>query len=274
MKGLMENIDGAVAYIKSKVDSKPTIGIILGTGLGKFAEGISQKKVLDYSEIPHFVLPTVEAHSGKLVFGKVGDKNIVAMEGRFHYYEGYSMQEITFPVRVMKGLGVEILIVSNAGGGMNPDFELGEIVIINDHINLLPDNPLRGLNDNRLGIRFPDMSEPYDRKLIKLAEEAASQEKIRVKKGVLTAVSGPNLETAAEYRFLRMIGADMVCMSTVPEVIVAVHAGLRVFGVTVITDRCIPDSLKPANLQEILKIAREAEPKLAKFLARFIKAVK
>jgi purine-nucleoside phosphorylase len=270
MSKLKENIKEAGDFVKDRMSSSPRIGIILGTGLGALAKEIKDKKELPYSEIPYFPKPTVATHAGNLVFGRIGKKEVVAMEGRFHFYEGYSMKEITFPVRVMKALGVKILIVSNAAGGMNPGFRAGDIVLISDHINLMGGNPLIGPNDNELGPRFPDMSEPYSRRLIKIAEEAALREKIQIKKGVYAGVSGPNLETAAEYRFLRAITADMVGMSTVPEVIVACHAGMEVCGISCITDECFPDTLKPADIKEIIKIASRAEPIMTRLIKELI----
>ncbi len=269
MTELKKNIEKARDYIKARGEFSPSIGIILGTGLGALAKEIKEKKEIPYTEIPHFPKPTVIAHAGNLVFGRIGKKEVVAMEGRFHYYEGYSMKEVTFPVRVMKELGIKTLIVSNAAGGMNPEFRGGDIVLISDHINLMGDNPLIGHNDDELGPRFPDMSEPYSRRLLKIAQEVASKEKINIKKGVYVAVPGPNLETAAEYRFLRVITADMVGMSTVPEVIAARHAGLEVLGISCITDECFPDTLKPADINEIIRIASKAEP----VMTRLIKGV-
>jgi len=241
---------------------KPGIGIILGTGLGGLVKEINAEMVVDYGDIPHFPLSTVESHHGKLIFGMLGKQRVVAMQGRFHYYEGYSMQQVTFPVRVMKFLGVQTLLISNAAGGMNPQFSRGSIMIITDHINLLGDNPLVGSNDNTLGPRFPDMSEPYNRELIVLAEKVALDQRIRTERGVFVAVPGPNLETRAEYRFLRLIGADAVGMSTVPENIVANHMGMRVLGFSIITDECFPDSLQPANVEEIIAVAARTEPML------------
>jgi purine-nucleoside phosphorylase len=241
---------------------QPTVGIILGTGLGGLAQEIRKEVVVDYGDVPHFPLSTVESHHGKLFFGTLGGKQVVAMQGRFHYYEGYTMQQVTFPVRVMKFLGIQTLLISNAAGGMNPQFRKGSIMIITDHINLLGDNPLIGPNDESLGPRFPDMSEPYDRKLIALAEQVALDMKIRTERGVFVAVPGPNLETRAEYRFLRFIGADAVGMSTVPENIVAIHMSLRVLGFSIITDECFPDALQPANVAEIIAVASTTEPKL------------
>jgi purine-nucleoside phosphorylase len=249
---------------------QPGIGIILGTGLGGLAREIAQETVINYEDIPHFPVSTVESHHGRLIFGTLGGKNVVAMQGRFHYYEGYSMQQVTFPVRVMKFLGVHTLLISNAAGGMNPQFRKGSIMIITDHINLQGDNPLIGPNDETLGPRFPDMSEPYSKQLIALAEEVALDLKIRVERGVFVAVAGPNLETRAEYRFLRWIGADAVGMSTVPEVIVANHMSMRVLGFSIITDECFPDALQPAKVEEIIAVASATEPKLTAIMKRVV----
>lgn len=270
MAELKKNIEEARDFINAKVKASPKIGIILGTGLGALAKEIKDKKELPYSEIPDFPTSTVMTHAGNLVFGRIGGKEIVAMEGRFHFYEGYSMKEVTFPVRVMKALGAKVLIVSNAAGGMNPEFCAGDIVLISDHINLMGDNPLIGPNDDELGLRFPDMSEPYSKRLLKLGQEVALKEKINIKKGVYAGVSGPNLETAAEYRFLRTIGADMVGMSTVPEVIAARHAGMEVCGISCITDECNPDALKPADINEIIKIASKSEPVMTRLIKGLI----
>jgi len=261
-----KQIEEAVAYLRTRTASQPTIGIILGTGLGALAKEIAAEIVIDYGDIPHFPISTVESHHGKLIFGTLGGKKVVAMQGRFHFYEGYTMQQVTFPVRVMKFLGVTTLLISNAAGGMNPQFSRGTVMIITDHINLLGDNPLIGPNDDTLGPRFPDMSEPYSRKLIGLAERIAVDMKIRTERGVFVAVPGPNLETRAEYRFLRFIGADAVGMSTVPENIVANHMGMQVLGFSIITDECFPDSLQPAKVEEIIAVAAQTEPKLTRRL--------
>lgn len=262
MTPLRKHIDEAMAFLRSKTAATPTIGIILGTGLGGLVKEITVDTEIDYAEIPHFPLSTVESHHGKLMFGRLGGKSIVAMQGRFHYYEGYTMQQVTFPVRVMKFLGVRTLLVSNAAGGINPQFRKGSVMIITDHINLLGDNPLIGPNDESLGPRFPDMSEPYSKDLIALAEDVALEAKIRVERGVFVAVPGPNLETRAEYRFLRLIGADVVGMSTVPENIVANHMGMAVLGFSIITDECFPDALQPTGVDEIIAVANATEPKL------------
>jgi len=262
MTTLRANIDEAVAFLRKKTPLQPSTGIILGTGLGGLANEITAEKVIDYGEIPHFPVSTVESHHGRLIFGTLGGKKVVAMQGRFHYYEGYSMQQVTFPVRVMKFLGVQTLLISNAAGGMNPHFSRGTLMVITDHINLIGDNPLVGPNDDGLGPRFPDMSEPYSKALIGIAGSVARDLKIRTERGVFVAVGGPNLETRAEYRFLRTIGADAVGMSTVPETIVANHMGMRVFGMSIITDECFPDALQPAQIEEIISVAKNTEPKL------------
>ncbi len=273
MSELKERIQESVDFIKTKIKLRPTIGIILGTGLGALADEIKKKTSIDYGDIPHFPISTVESHHGKLIFGNLGGKNVVAMQGRFHFYEGYSMEQITLPVRVMKFLGAKTLIVSNAAGGLNPNFRRGDIMLIVDHINLLGQNPLIGPNDDSIGPRFPDMSEPYSQELVKLSMQAALDIKIRVERGVFAAMTGPSLETRAEYRFLRMIGADAVGMSTVPEDIVAVHMGMRVCGFSVITDECFPDSLAPADVDEIIRVAKETEPKLTKLMKTVIERI-
>ena len=242
------------------------MGIILGTGLGSLAGQIQTEATLEYERIPHFPRSTTVGHTGQLVCGRLQGLAVVAMEGRFHAYEGYTQQQITFPVRMMRALGAEMLMVSNACGGMNPQYARGDIVVIEDHINLMNGNPLIGVNDDRLGPRFPDMSAPYDRPLVDRALEIARRENFVAHKGVYVAVTGPNLETRAEYRFLRAIGADVVGMSTVPEVLVAVHAGMRVLGLLIVTDMCLPDCLKAADIDEILATAAEAEPKLRKIV--------
>jgi purine-nucleoside phosphorylase len=249
---------------------RPHVGIILGTGLGGLVEDVAAEAVVPYEQIPHFPTSTAPTHAGRLVCGKLGGKSVVAMEGRIHFYEGYSLQEITLPVRVMKALGCEVLVVSNACGGMNPQWAKGDIMLIEDHINLMGDNPLIGKNDERLGPRFPDMCRPYDPDLLAQAQRIALEERIVCQKGVFVAVPGPNLETRAEYRFLRAIGADVVGMSTVPEVIVAVHSGLRTLGLSVITDLCLPDALEPAALDEIIAVANAAEKKLRVLVRRVV----
>jgi purine-nucleoside phosphorylase len=270
MLELFDQIAEATKAIQNRWAKKPSVGIILGTGLGGLVEDITTDVKLPYQEIPHFPASTVESHAGRLVCGSLGGKTVVAMEGRFHFYEGYSLKQITLPVRVMKALGCEVLIVSNACGGMNPQHAKGDLMIIEDHINLLGDNPLIGRNDDRLGPRFPDMCREYDPDLIALAQRVALEERIVCHKGVFVAVPGPNLETRAEYRFLRGIGADVVGMSTVPEVIVAVHCGLKSLGISVITDMCLPDALEPAKLEDIVATANAAEKKLRVLVRRTI----
>ena len=274
MKSLRERIDETLKFLKKDLKDKPQIAIILGTGLSALGEKIKSKTNIPYQDIPHFPVSTVPGHKGELVLGKIQNKNVVVMEGRFHYYEGYSLETITYPVRIMRALGAKYLIISNAAGGLNPYFERGDLMIIEDHINLMGANPLIGPNDDRLGPRFPDMSEPYDKKLIQVAEDVAREIKQKVFKGVYLALTGPNLETRAEYRFLRMIGADAVGMSTVPEVIVAVHSGFRVFGISCITDKCLPDALRPVDFKEILAVATKAEPKLAGLIYEMIAQIK
>ena len=262
MNELFGQIEAAVAAIRQRWNETPHAGVILGTGLGSLAEQITDQVVFDYEEIPHFPRSTALSHAGRLVCGKLQGMPVLAMEGRFHLYEGYSLKQITLPVRVMKAMGAELLVVSNACGGMNPYYRCGDLMVIDDHINLLGDNPLIGINDDRLGPRFPDMSEPYSFRLIDQASAIARQQGIPLHRGVFVAVSGPNLETRAEYRFLRTIGADVVGMSTVPEVIVAAHCGLEVVGFSIVTDMCFPDSLEAANVDEIIANANAAEPKL------------
>lgn len=271
MNDLLTKINEALAAIKKYTDEEYPVGIILGTGLGGLVKEIKISHEIEYSEIPHFPISTVESHKGKLIFGKIADKNVVAMQGRFHFYEGYSMQQITFPVRVMKFLGVKTLLISNACGGMNPQFRRGDIMLMTDHINLLGDNPLIGKNLDELGPRFPDMSEPYSNDLIELAESVALENKIKVQKGVYVAVPGPNLETKAEYRFLRATGADVVGMSTIPENIVANHMSMKVLGFSIVTDECFPDALKPVKLEEVIAVAMEAEPKMTLIMKEVIK---
>jgi purine-nucleoside phosphorylase len=262
MLELVGQIDEAVRSIRERWNEIPHAGIILGTGLGPLVQQIENQVAIDYSSIPHFPKSTATSHRGRLVCGNLNGLPVMAMEGRFHMYEGYPLKQITLPVRVMKAMGAKLLVVSNAAGGMNPFHKAGDIVVIEDHINLMGDNPLIGINDDRLGPRFPDMSEPYNQALIETALEVARKKNIVAHKGVFVAVSGPNLETRAEYRFLRAIGADVVGMSTVPEVIVAVHSGLRAVGFSVITDMCLPDALEAADVSKIIAVANDAEPRL------------
>jgi len=268
---MLESIQHTAAYIKNRIgDFEPEVGIILGTGLGGLVSEIVVEKQLMYANIPDFPISTVEFHSGKLIFGKLNGVKVVAMQGRLHYYEGYTMQQITFPVRVMKMLGIKTLFVSNASGSLNPDFKKGDLMVISDHINLQPNNPLIGRNDTDLGPRFPDMSEPYKRDLADKALDIAKANNIICHKGVYVAVTGPNLETKAEYKYLRIIGGDAVGMSTVPEVIVANHMGLPVFAISVLTDEGFPEELKPVSVEEILAVAHEAEPKMTLILKELI----
>jgi purine-nucleoside phosphorylase len=262
MTQLFEQVREAADVVRARWSGTPYVGIVLGTGLGGFAEEITDRTEIPYELIPHFPRSTAPSHKGQLVCGTLAGKTVVAMEGRFHLYEGYSAQQVTFPVRVMKALGCQVLIVTNACGGMNPQYSSGDIMLIEDHINLLGMNPLIGPNDDRLGERFPDMCYAYDRDLLKLAKRVAVEQKISVQQGVFAAVLGPNLETRAEYRFLRGIGADVVGMSTIPEVIVGVHSRMRNLGLSVITDLCLADSLRPVSLPEIIHTAKEAEPRL------------
>jgi len=266
----LPSLQDAHQAIRARSELEPRIGIILGTGLGGLAKEISVEVSIPYGEIPHFPLSTVESHEGRLLLGTLGETPVVAMQGRFHRYEGYSLKEVTFPVRVMKLLGAEILVVSGASGGMNPLWRPGELVLIEDHINLLGDNPLVGPNLDQLGPRFPDMSEPYDRELQGIAQDVATALGITLHRGVYVAVPGPNLETRAEYRMLRNIGADIVGMSTVPEVIVARHMDMRVLGVSIITDACFPDSLEPADVATIIRTAMAAEPDLTSLIREVV----
>jgi len=259
---LYDQIQESVAAIRVAWDHVPHAGLVLGTGLGSLVEQMQVQATLDYTRIPHFPRSTAQSHRGRLVCGELGGLPIVAMEGRFHKYEGYTLKEITLPIRVMRSLGARLLLVTQACGGLHPHYRRGDLMVIEDHINLMADNPLIGINDDRLGPRFPDMCCPYDATLIDVALAVARREDFVLHKGVTVAVTGPNLETRAEYRFLRMIGADVVGMSTVPEAIVAVHAGLRLFGVSVITDMCLPDALEPADVDAIIATAAQAEPQL------------
>lgn len=268
---LREQMERAATAIRAQLPSNgdgfsPRVGIILGTGLARLADDIDMVATINYGDIPGFPLSTVESHPGRLIVGTLAGVPTVAMQGRFHFYEGYSMAQITFPVRVMRQLGIDTLIVSNACGGMNPLYRRGDLMLMEDHINLIGDNPLIGPNDEALGPRFPDMSEPYSHELLEIGEEVALREGVRVQRGVYVAVSGPNLETRAEYRFLRTIGADVVGMSTVPEVIVARHMSMRVFGVSIVTDECFPDSLQPVDVAEIIAAANQAEPKMTRII--------
>ncbi len=259
---LRRRLSEATAAIRGRSELAPEVAIILGTGLGALAAEIDLQTAIPYEEIPHFPLSTVESHTGRLLLGTLAGRRVVAMQGRFHCYEGYNLQELTLPVRAMRLLGAETLVVSNACGGMNPLWQPGDLMVLDDHLNLLGGSPLIGPNLDELGPRFPDMSEPYDRELIRLAEDAALELGIPLRRGVYAAVSGPNLETRAEYRMLRFLGADVIGMSTIPETIVARHMGMRVLGISIITDACLPDALQPAEIQQIIRTAAGAEPKL------------
>ncbi|MEO8199119.1 MAG: purine-nucleoside phosphorylase [Gemmatimonadota bacterium] len=267
---LRERIATAVKAIRGHTAATPEIGIILGTGLGGLAQDIAVDTTIPYEGIPGFPLSTVETHAGKLLLGRLGGKAVVAMQGRFHRYEGYDLGQVTFPVRVMRALGVKTLVVSNACGGMHPLWEAGDLVLLADHINLIGENPLTGPNDDTLGPRFPDMSMPYDKDLRVLARTVATELGITLREGVYVAVSGPNLETRAEYRMLRAMGADVVGMSTVPEVIVALHGGMRVIGISIITDQCLPDALEPAEIGRIIETAKKAEPALSRLVTKIV----
>ena len=267
---LYDRVQAAAKVVRGRSALVPEIGIILGTGLGGLAREIVVEAEVPYGEIPGFPLSTVETHAGRLLLGRLGGRPVVAMQGRFHRYEGYDLQQVTFPVRVLHALGARMLIVSNACGGMNPLWGPGDLVLLSDHINLLGDNPLVGPNDERLGPRFPDMSAPYDPGLRALARKAALELGIPLREGVYVAVPGPNLETRAEYRMLRAIGADVVGMSTVPEVIVAGHQGMRTIGISIITDQCLPDALEPADIGRIIATAGRAEPHLTRLIAALV----
>ena len=267
---LFDQVERAAGVVRGRTRLQPEVGIILGTGLGGLSDEISTETAIPYQDLPGFPLSTVESHAGRLLLGRLGTTSVVAMQGRFHRYEGYSLGEVTFPVRVMHALGARTLIVSNACGGMHPLWSPGDLVLLSDHINLLGDNPLIGSNDDRLGPRFPDMSAPYDPQLRSIARAVALDLGIVLREGVYVAVPGPNLETRAEYRMLRGMGADVVGMSTVPEVIVAAHAGMRTVGISIITDQCLPDALEPAKLERIIETARRAEPALTRLITGLV----
>lgn len=270
---LFDRIQETTAYIQGQVQHKPTVGIILGSGLGDLSAQIKVDVELPYENIPHFPVSTVQGHAGKLLFGKSGEKDVMMMSGRFHYYEGYTMDAVTFPVRVMKALGVQTLMVSNAAGGMNREFKVGDIMLINDHINLFPEHPLRGPNDDRLGLRFPDMGEPYAKDLLEKAKVIAQNNNINVKEGVYVGLQGPTFETPAEYRWLHIIGGDAVGMSTVPEVIVAIHSGMKVFAASIITDLGGGEQVEKVTLEEVLAAAGKAAPLLAKIITDLIAVI-
>lgn len=270
---MLEQFKQSVEYIKTRTKVEPTIGIILGTGLGGLVKEINVIDEIPYGDIPNFPVSTVQSHSGKLIFGTLGGKNVMAMQGRFHFYEGYNMQQVTFPVRVMKLMGIERLFVSNASGGVNPDYEVGEIMIQDDHINLFPAHPLIGRNFDELGPRFPDMSEPYDRSMIALAQEIAKENNIRVAVGTYAGLTGPTLETPAEYSYVRAIGADAVGMSTVPEVIVARHMSIPCFAISIITDLGVPGKIHEVSLQDVIDVANRQEPKMTLIMRELISRI-
>jgi len=269
--GVLERARAAAEFLRARGVARPKAGLILGSGLDQLAEQIEPIVSVAYGQIPHFPVSTVAHHPGELVYGRFAGLDVLAMKGRVHYYEGYSMEQVVFPVRVMKMLGIDLLILTSAVGGLHPLYREGDLVVVVDHINLMGDNPLIGPNDEALGPRFPDMSEPYDRRLIELAVGAALHEGLILHRGVLVGVAGPNLETRAEYRFLRMMGADLVGMSMVPENLAAVHAGLRVLGLCVVTDMCLPDALRPADIGRILSTSAEAQPKLNRVIERVLR---
>lgn len=270
---MLKPFNEAVEYIQSKTNIKPSTGVILGTGLGGLVNEIEVVDEIAYEDIPHFPVSTVESHSGKLIFGKLGGKTVVAMQGRFHFYEGYDLKQVTFPVRVMKLLGIERLIVSNASGGVNPDYEIGEIMILNDHINLFPGNPLIGKNIDELGPRFPDMSDTYDKNMIQLAEKIASEQGVRVATGIYAGLTGPTLETPAEYKMVHILGADAVGMSTVPEIIVARHMEIPCFAISIITDLGVHGKIKKVSVQDVIEVASRQEPKMTKIITELISRV-
>ncbi|WP_207491404.1 purine-nucleoside phosphorylase [Aridibaculum aurantiacum] len=273
MENYLQKIHDTAQYLIKNGILSPSTGIVLGTGLGQLLQHIEVEKTIPYHEIPHFPIATVEFHKGQLVYGKIGDVTVLAMQGRFHYYEGYSMQQITFPIRVMKELGIKQLLLSNAAGGINSAYKKGDLVLLDDHINLQPENPLRGLTDPAFGSRFPDMSQPYSPVLAKAFKNKAAELGLHLHEGVYASVIGPNLETRAEYRYLRNIGADLVGMSTVPEVIVANQAGIPCAAVSVITDECDPDNLKPVDIAEIIEVAGKADAKLSQLFAEVVKSI-
>lgn len=270
---MLEKIKVTASYIREKINANPEIGIILGTGLGGLVNDIEILESIPYGDIPNFPVSTVQGHAGRLIYGKLGNKEVIAMQGRFHYYEGYSMKEVTFPVRVLKFVGINHLLVSNASGGLNPNWQVGEIVLITDHINFFPENPLHGKNDKELGPRFPDMSKCYDERLRNKAKLIALQHNISVKEGVYVGVSGPTFETPAEYKMFRLLGADIVGMSTVPEVIVARHMSLKVFGISIVTDSGVPGEIVEISHEEVQEVAMKAEPKMTVIMKELIKNI-
>ncbi|NQU52980.1 MAG: purine-nucleoside phosphorylase [Bacteroidetes bacterium] len=270
---MLEKIKATANYIKERINASPEIGIILGTGLGGLVNEIEIIDSIPYIEIPNFPISTVDGHAGRLIYGKLGEKEVLAMQGRFHYYEGYSMQEVTFPVRVLKYVGISHLFVSNATGGLNPNFKVGDIMVITDHINFFPEHPLRGKNNKELGTRFPDMSKCYDKRLQNKAKLIASEHGLNIKEGIYVGVSGPTFETPAEYKMFRILGADVVGMSTVPEVIVARHMDLKVFGVSIITDSGVPGEIVEISHEEVQKVAMKAEPKMTLLMKKMIESL-
>jgi purine-nucleoside phosphorylase len=270
---MLEKIKATANYIKERINARPEVGIILGTGLGGLVNDIEILDSIPYDEIPNFPLSTVDGHAGRLIYGKLGNKEVLAMQGRFHYYEGYTMKEVTFPVRVMKFIGVSHLFVSNASGGLNPEWHVGDIVLINDHINFFPEHPLHGKNNNELGPRFPDMSKVYDERLRNKAKLIALEHNIQVKEGVYIGVQGPTFETPAEYKMFRVLGGDVIGMSTVPEVIVARHMGIQIFGISIITDSGVPGEIVEISHEEVQKVAMKAEPKMTLILKKLIENI-
>jgi purine-nucleoside phosphorylase len=270
---MLEKIKATANYIEERINARPEIGIILGTGLGGLVNDIEILESIPYDEIPNFPVSTVEGHAGRLIYGKLGNKEVLAMQGRFHYYEGYAMKEVTFPVRVMKYVGVSHLFVSNASGGLNPGWHVGDIVLINDHINFFPEHPLHGKNENELGPRFPDMSKVYDERLRNKAKLIALEHNIQVKEGVYIGVQGPTFETPAEYKMFRVLGGDVIGMSTVPEVIVARHMGIRVFGISIITDSGVPGEIVEISHEEVQQVAMKAEPKMTRIMKELIESI-
>ncbi len=271
---MLEKIKVTANFIKERIQASPEVGIILGTGLGGLVNEIEIIDSIPYNEIPNFPVSTVDGHAGRLIYGKLGNKDVLAMQGRFHYYEGYDMKEVTFPVRVMKFVGISHLFVSNASGGLNPDWKVGEIVVLNDHINFFPEHPLRGKNNNELGVRFPDMSKCYDKRLRNKAKLIALENGIEIKEGIYVGVSGPTFETPAEYNMFRILGGDIVGMSTVPEVIVAVHMDLIVFGISIVTDSGVPGEIVEISHEEVQEVAMKAEPKMTLILKELIQSIK
>jgi purine-nucleoside phosphorylase len=270
---MLKKIQETSDFLKKRISRRPEVGIVLGTGLGNLASQITEKEEIAYEDIPNFPVSTVEGHKGKLIIGKLGDNLVMAMQGRFHYYEGYDMKEVTFPVRVMNALGIKTLFLSNAAGGMNPDFEIGDLMIISDHINLFPEHPLRGKNYNELGPRFPDMSEAYDKSLIAKAEEIAQENNIKVKKGVYVGTQGPTFETPAEYNYFHIIGGDAVGMSTVPEVIVAHHCGIKTFAISIITDLGVANKITEVSHEEVQQIANNVQPYMTLIMKELISRI-